>query len=196
MAALSPSGGNEQIASAPFFAACFAYAIAPGRSLSWGCTPITTAIFPPWPAKSIDSAPANSSLEDRVDHPLAICGQISPGIPPRLQKLTSAFKQSKSSLLSWVNGVEAMGKRARKGSPAAAPGAAARLYFENTAPAATDPSVFSTVRRSMSDKFIDSILLIGAARTLIHVACFKCQTSSGLTPNSRLLMIDELREVA
>src|SRR6476660_2242688 len=109
MAAPFPSGGSEQIASAPFFSACFANAIAPGKSLPEVCTPITIAVLPPLPAASIDSAPASRSLIERVDHPLAICGQINPGTRPRLQKLTSAFRQSRSSLLSGVNGVDAIG---------------------------------------------------------------------------------------
>src|ERR1035441_10440866 len=137
------------MASAPFFAACLAYAMAPGKSLPWVCTPITIAVLPALPVASMDSAPAKRSSVDKVDQPLAICGQINPGPPPRLQNFTSLFRQSRSSLLSGVNGVAAMGNSPRKGFPATG-GAAAALNFENAAPAATDPSVFNRVLRSIS----------------------------------------------
>ena len=110
---------------------------------------MTIAVFPPLPAAIMDSAPANRSSVDRLVHPLAICGQISPGTPPLLQNFTSLFRQSRSSLLSGVNGVAAMGNSPRKGFPATG-GAAATLNFENAAPAATDPSVFNRVLRSIS----------------------------------------------
>src|ERR1035441_452354 len=135
------------MASAPFFAACLAYAMAPGKSLPWVCTPITIAVLPALPVASMDSAPAKRSSVDKVDQPLAICGQINPGTPPRLQNFTSLFRQSRSNLLSGVNGLAAIGKSPLKGFVALFLGLAARLNFENAAPAATDPSVFNRVLR-------------------------------------------------
>src|ERR1700733_7671267 len=77
--------------------------------IAW--TPITTAVLPPLPAASSASAPSKRSCSERVDQPLAICGHTKPLTPPRLQNATSAARQSRSSLLSAVNGVSPMGKR-------------------------------------------------------------------------------------
>jgi hypothetical protein len=72
-----------------------------------------------------------------------------------LQKFTSAFKQSRSSLLSGVKGLEAMGKSPRSRFAAGGEGVPAHPEFPSAIPAATEPSVFRAVRRFTSFKKID-----------------------------------------
>src|ERR1019366_8685524 len=111
---------------------------------------MTSAVLPPLPAARIASVPAKRSLVDNVDHPLAICGQVKPGTDARLQNFTSAARQSKSNLSSWVNGVWPIGKSPRRGLDAESVARAAKENRDKAAPAPAAPSVFKTARRFSS----------------------------------------------
>src|SRR6202041_86929 len=76
---------------------------------------MTTAALPPLAAAMMDSVPSIRSFSVRWNHPLEFSGHMRPGTRFRLQNLTWAARQSRSSLLSGVKGVWATGNKPRHG---------------------------------------------------------------------------------
>ena len=78
-------------------------------SPSFACTPMMTSVGVPLAAASIASAPAIRSCSLSVIQPLASCGHTTPGTLALVQNATCPASRGRSSLLSGVQGVWAIG---------------------------------------------------------------------------------------